>query len=417
VIEQERYEVWGERLFRRIVAERVPASGTIEVTHRCPLGCGHCYNNLPLADAAARAAELTLDEHRRIVDEAAESGCLWLLYTGGEIFARGDFLDIYDHAKRSGMMVTLFTNGVLIDERIADHLAEWRPFAIEITLYGASRETYERLTGRPGAYDRCLRAIRLLHERGLPLSLKTVVVSLNLHELWAMQRFAEDKLGVAFKFDAMVNPRTDCSHSPLALRLTPAEVVALDLVDPRRSAEWQTFCGRHGGSVHTGGNAGLVYHCGAGVNAFAVDPRGRMSLCVLSQRDTFDLRTGSFRDGWERFLRPVRERRASRVTKCTECGLKAMCGMCPANAELEAGDPEEPVDFLCRVAHLRAAALGLEVAPHGVCEYCPGGERRAEIEQMRAELPSLVERIGRGPAPAPGGPRLPVLGGGGGIRA
>jgi hypothetical protein len=91
--------------------------------------------------------------------------------------------------------------------------------------------------------------------------------------------------------------------------------------------------------------------------------------------------------------------------------------MCPANAELEAGDPEEPVDFLCRVAHLRAAALGLEVAPHGACEYCPGGERRAEIERMHAELPGLVERIGRGPAPGPRGPRLPVLGGGGAGRA
>ena len=52
-----------------------------------------------------------------------------------------------------------------------------------------------------------------------------------------------------------------------------------------------------------------------------------------------------------------------------------MCGMCPANGELENGDPEAPVDFLCRVAHLRAHAFGLAVAPHGECEYREGGER------------------------------------------
>ena len=72
-------------------------------------------------------------------------GCLWLLYTGGEIFARRDFLDIYDlRQEEAACSITLFTNGTMITERIADHLAEWRPFAIEITLYGRTRETYER---------------------------------------------------------------------------------------------------------------------------------------------------------------------------------------------------------------------------------------------------------------------------------
>jgi hypothetical protein len=47
-----------------------------------------------------------------------------------------------------------------------------------------------------------------------------------------------------------------------------------------------------------------------------------------------------------------------------------MCGICPANAELENHDAEEPVDFLCQVAHLRAKALGINVKPHGECEYC-----------------------------------------------
>ena len=72
---------------------RVPVNATIEVTHRCPLTCAHCYNNLPMNDAGARAGEMTLDEHRHVIDELAELGCLWLLYTGGEIFARADFLE------------------------------------------------------------------------------------------------------------------------------------------------------------------------------------------------------------------------------------------------------------------------------------------------------------------------------------
>ena len=93
-------------------------------------------------------------------------------------------------------------------------------------------------------------------------------------------------------------------------------------------------------------------------------------MCVLSTRRAYDLRHGSVRDGWNEFLRRVRTEPSARVTKCTSCTIKSLCGMCPANGELEAGDPETPVDFLCRVAHLRAAALQLPVPAHGACEYC-----------------------------------------------
>jgi hypothetical protein len=59
-----------------------------------------------------------------------------------------------------------------------------------------------------------------------------------------------------------------------------------------------------------------------------------------------------------------------------------MCGMCPANSELECRDAETPVDFLCQVAHLRAYVLSLNIAPHGDCEYCPGGSHYEEIMQI-----------------------------------
>jgi radical SAM protein with 4Fe4S-binding SPASM domain len=410
-MELERYQDFSARFHRKVVAARVPAEGTIEVTRRCPLTCVHCYNSLPIADRAARQGELTTGEHYRIVDEIAEAGCIWLLYTGGEIFARGDFLDIYTHAKQQGMLVTLFTNGTMITPRVADHLVEWRPFAIEITLYGRTRETYERLTGIPGSYDRCMRGIRLLLERDLPLKLKTVAVTVNRHEIWEMKRFAEEELGVEFKFDAMINPRIDCSQSPLSVRLTPADVVTLDLQDRRRTNEWKSFCERFNGPAHAPGELGEIYVCGGGMHSFAIDPLGKMSICTLSHRDTYDLRTGSFREAWEEFLRKVRSKKMTRLTTCVACTLKAMCGMCPANGELENGDPEAPVNFLCHVAHLRAHAFRMPVPPHGECEFCEGGARYGELLESLAALDGGEGEIGKaGAHRSPAGVSLPVLG-------
>jgi radical SAM protein with 4Fe4S-binding SPASM domain len=339
-----------------------------------------------MANQRALRSELSCQEHCRILDEIVEAGCLWLLYTGGEIFARKDFLDIYGYAKQKGLLITLFTNGILINERIADDLAKWRPFSIEISLYGRTKETYEAVTSIPGSYQGCMRGIQLLMERGLPLKLKTVVVSTNKHEIWDMKRFAEDDLGLEFKFDAMINPRLDCSQSPLAFRLSPTEVVALDLQDSDRVAEWVRFCERFGEPAQDLDRGADLYQCGGGVNSFAVSPEGRLSVCGLSPNESCDLQQDKFGDGWQHFLRSVRQRKITRPSKCVACGIKAMCGMCPANGELESGDPEEPVDFLCQVAHLRAYALGLRLSPHGDCDYCQGGSKYEGLMQSVAAL-------------------------------
>ena len=117
------YGAFSDQIHRAAVSRQLPLDGTFEMTHRCPLTCAHCYNNLPMGDTAARDRELTRDEHYRLLDELVEAGCMWLLYTGGEIFARRDFLDIYTRARQNGFLITLFTNGTLITPRVADHLA------------------------------------------------------------------------------------------------------------------------------------------------------------------------------------------------------------------------------------------------------------------------------------------------------
>jgi hypothetical protein len=106
----------------------------------------------------------------------------------------------------------------------------------------------------------------------------------------------------------------------------------------------------------------------------------------LSEAHKYDVRAGSFRDGWNGFLHQQRLRKVTRPTKCVACTLKAVCGMCPANGELESGDPEAPVDWLCHTAHLRAMALEIPVVPHGDCEFCEGGSRHAAVAGAATRL-------------------------------
>jgi radical SAM protein with 4Fe4S-binding SPASM domain len=384
-MEQLTYGAFSADLHQKQSGKRAPMQVSIEVTRRCPLECQHCYNNLPMGDQDARSREMTTAEHFKMLDELVEMGCFWLLYTGGEIFARKDFLEIYAYAKQKGFLITLFTNGTLITEKIADYLLEWPPFAIEITLYGRTKETYEALTQIPGSYERCLRGIQLLRERGLPLKLKTVATSINKHEVVAMRIFAEEELGVEFKTDAQINPRIDCSQSPLAVRLTPEEVVALDLHAPKAPGEYRALAQRELGNVPDPSHDDEVYICGGGMSSCAINARGEMSICVISQQDTFDVR-GGLQQIWDRSLLSARTQKRTRVTKCVGCRIHSLCGMCPANGEMENGDKESPVEFLCHVAHLRAAAIDVAVPEHGDCEFCAGGIRHDEIAESARRI-------------------------------
>jgi radical SAM protein with 4Fe4S-binding SPASM domain len=387
-LEQISYGEFSADLHHRQAGERVPLQVSIEVTRRCPLECLHCYNNLPMDDMDARRRELTKEEHFRVLDELVEMGCFWILYTGGEIFARKDFLEIYTYAKKKGFLITLFTNGTIINEQIADYLAEWPPFSIEITLYGRTRETYEALTMIPGSYDRCLRGIKLLKERSLPLKLKTVATSINKHEVMAMRRFAEEELGVEFMCDGQINPRIDCSQSPLAVRLTPEEVVALDMAVPKGKSEYLRLARHDWEKPANLLQVDTMYFCGGGMNSFAINAYGEVGICVISQQETFSVRGAGVKAVWDDSLLRLRTRKRTKLTKCVECRIQSLCGMCPANGEMENGDRESPVEFLCHVAHLRAAAIGVEVPAHGNCEFCCGGSEHEELLESARRIAS-----------------------------
>ena len=126
--------------------------------------------------------------------------------------------------------------------------------------------------------------------------------------------------------------------------------------------------------------------CGGGQNGCAVDPTGKMTICVLSHRDGYDLRSGSFQLGWNGRLGEIRKSERTSKTICTDCRLQSLCSMCPAMGELENGNAESPVEFICQVAHLRAYTLGLEVRAHGDCPCCSGGVHHAHLKDSAERL-------------------------------
>jgi radical SAM protein with 4Fe4S-binding SPASM domain len=335
--------------------QRRPLSGSIELTERCNYNCRHCFINKNPNDARAKKRELSTGALKSIVDQLVAAECFWLLITGGEPMLRKDCLDIYGYAKQRGLLLTVFTNGSLITPRIADFFKKFPPRRIEITLYGATKKTFEAVTRTPGSFEATRRGIRLLRERNLPLSLKAMALVENVGELKAMERFAES-LGINdFRFDPMINRRIDRTPGPERTRLSPEQAAALDKKFPKRLQEWKDFTNKFYGSPQTD----RLFICGAGMSSFHINPYGEFSLCIMSRQPNYNLKKGSFKQAWEKFVPTVRALKPGPSYKCARCPLIALCGQCPGWSFLETSKLDRPIEYLCRLAHRRAKMLEL----------------------------------------------------------
>ena len=330
-------------LHKKAGSRRVPINGVIELTSRCNLKCVHCY----IRDTEHRK-ELGYDEICNILDQIADEGCLWLCFTGGEPLTRPDFKDIYSYAKHKGFLITLFSNATLITPSMADFLAAEPPFIIDISLYGMTAETYEKVTGIPGSFDRFMKGIELALDRHLPLKFKSMVINLNAHEFHDMRRWAKS-LGVNHRYDMNINCKIDGNTEPVQYRLTPEEVISLQAEDKELaesvSKELTRLCKVRSENPY-------LYLCSAGVHNFYITSDGKLNICVFSSMPNHDLRTRSFHEGFFDIFPKVRDIKRTRFSECQVCPALNVCGYCPASAILERDDPESIDETECRTAKL-----------------------------------------------------------------
>ena len=343
------------RFNQKVGRGRVPLGGTLDLTHRCNLDCVHCYLGPHRGQAEERPTEMTTQQVKHIIDEFTAAGCLTLLITGGEPLLRPDFGAVYRHAREAGLLVSVFTNGTLVSDRVLEAFVAMPPQVVEVTVYGATAPTYERITGVPGSFERCLRGIRRLSERGVKVNLKTVLMTLNLHEFDSMKKLASS-MGLGFRSDAAIFPRLNGDRAPLALRVAPELVVQTDMADEKTRSEWREYLEKRPRMPASES----LYTCGAGLTNFHIDPYGRLHPCVMSRDYEYDLNKGSFIDGWDGVISRIRDERVCPDYECNRCQKRTLCGLCPSFSRAENGNEQVRSDYLCTIGNLRYNAIGAD---------------------------------------------------------
>lgn len=330
-----------QRLMKKTMDEEIPFSVVWELTDKCNLRCAHCY-----VVPDYKREELSLSEIKTILDQLARAGCLYLIFTGGEIFTRDDFFDISRYARRKGFGLRLLTNGTLLTAETADELKDIQPLSVEISLYGLSPSVHEAITRVPGSYSKTIRAFKLLKERKIKAVIKSPLMRKNIGEFDRLKRFAEEA-GSGFVFDFNISARDNGCTTPHKFRLSDSNLRQFF------SQKVELSRGRRAEIKDD------TPTCNAGLNMAFISPYGEVHPCLAIRERCGDLRKERFSQIWEKsqVLSETRSIRFSDLSECLDCRLLRYCDRCQGTALLEDGDILSPSKAACRIAEIHESVL------------------------------------------------------------
>ncbi|MGI6318865.1 MAG: radical SAM protein [Firmicutes bacterium] len=153
----------------------VPQLLLIDPTSSCNLRCEGCW-----AGEYSKVDRLEPELFSRIIKEAKELGIYWIVLSGGEPFCYPYLLDVV--AEHPDSVFMSYTNGTLIDERVADRLADLANFSPSFSLEGWREQTDAR-RGK-GTFDKVMHAMDLLRERGVFFGVSVTSMSNNIKEIF-----------------------------------------------------------------------------------------------------------------------------------------------------------------------------------------------------------------------------------------
>jgi len=148
----------------------------------CNMECPHCY-----AAAVAKPAptDLSFDEGIDLLDQLAATGVRIVIFSGGEPLLRGDVFELLAHAKRRGISAQLSTNGVLIDDGVAEWLADVGVAYVGVSIDGVESFN-DAYRGLSGGFEAALRGLRSAKSAGMKTGLRMTLSKRNFDQLESM---------------------------------------------------------------------------------------------------------------------------------------------------------------------------------------------------------------------------------------
>lgn len=310
---------------------RIPLNLTLELTPVCNFRCVMCYVRRDPGGLTLLSGDTWLE----IAQQARALGALNVTVTGGEPLLHPQFWEIYSRLNQMGFLITVLSNGSLIDEAVMEKFRRWGlPYSVKLTLYGTGNETYQRTCGCADGFTRVERAINLLREAGVPVHLTATIVRENACDLQEIYRFARSR-GLPMQHTVSVvkssrGGENTVEQSRFAFEEFLHELTVEDLEKSKFPPLQSPFA-----------------WCLSKGCALWVTWEGRLQICTFLTTPSVPF-SGDLEKDWRALLTAVEQVKSP--TQCGDCQYSPFCQRCPGILCAESGHPEEISTDLCRTA-------------------------------------------------------------------
>ncbi len=343
---------------------RIPIAGNVELLPLCNMDCKMCFAKMTREQMEAHHPLIPADEWIALGKQLIECGTIFMLFTGGEPFIYPDFKKVYEAYIRMGFIVSINTNGTLINEEIVAYLAANKPRRLNITLYGASDETYGRLCGNPKGFTQVMRAIKLLKEADIDIKFNCSLTPHNIAEQEEIYRISEE-LDIPIEMGFyMFPPVRENNIGNVAYRLSAQDAAKARFVFEKMKYKEQF----HDACVYSLERYEQYkqtkdyepgYSCRSGNSVFWINYDGTMSACTFTTDFSVDVFARPFHESWQELLDHVGS--SYMPKECHECKERLLCGVCAAACQSESGDVGAVPRYYCDLTNEYINLLRKEV--------------------------------------------------------
>lgn len=349
-------------LIKHGVKDKRPVSGTLELTPLCNMNCDMCYVHLSNEAMNKLGKMLSIEMWLDLAKQLERAGVLFITLTGGEPLLFPGFKELYLKLKRMGMVITINTNGTLIDEKWAAFFERNKPRRINITLYGNDEKTYRDLCHYPGGFEKTIRAIKLLKDHDIKVKMNGSVTKANFDQIDDMYQIARE-LDVPLHMDTYMLPGLKDRFKVFEKqsRLNPedgAKARIKVLKNELGNEKFLSYVDSMLIRVEQQNNYGCGIDCQAGNSSFMINWQGLMKPCVSLFTPAVDVCKAGFDNAWKQI---ITKSKALKINgKCAQCKLRPLCNTCVATASWETGDFAEVPEYCCKEAKEMLRLLLLE---------------------------------------------------------
>ncbi len=331
-------------LHNKAIQNKIPISGTFELTSRCNFRCEMCY----VHEGCEQKDALSTEDWLKMGEDAKKAGTLFLLLTGGEPLIRKDFTEIYTKLKEMGFLVSLNTNGSLV-HKYADLFRESPPSRVNISLYGTDDDTYESLC-KVRMYSQVVENIKLLKSFGVSVKLNAVFTKENKHQIKKIIDTAKE-LNVPITTTAYAYPqvRLNDDFGENRGRMSALEAAQCTLEGELHQFPNELFLPRAEKILAScGGKTCDGVACRAGRAAFWITSEGIMQACGMLPAIKADTKELGFQSAWQSVLEQTSKVRVPK--ECLTCSFADICKSCVAMCYAETGEFQQKPDYVCQMA-------------------------------------------------------------------